>query len=385
MQTAACQSGCRSGGAEVYGREVVAHLAGVVAADDGVALAELPQVVAAPALDRCIVEECTGSVAARRNRNCGTSCTEVDGGKVVAHLAWFVATIRRVTEAEVAATVLPPALDGPVVEQHTRDGVVEGQRGCGSSGAEFDRREIVAHLIRVVATVGGVSESELALAVVPPALDAAIVEDRAHVVVVGRERERSTSGAEIDRREVVPHLVRSIATVGEVALSETARRPAPPALDRAGDQQRTGVVGAGDDRSSGQAGPEGYGREVRSHLVGGVASVVGVAKAQLAATVVSPALHGPVGEQNTRVVVAGCQDGRRPTTGPGFRGLHLGGSGVGARRCDHRQCKERKREPCLHGVSHRRAPARRGGMRRETDLVPPAGVCQRRPQRAVRT
>ena len=104
-------------GAEVDGGQVVAHLVRAVAAVVGVAEAELADVVAPPALDGGVVEQRAGVVAAGADGGGGASGAEVDGGQVVAHLAGAVATGVGVAEAELPVAVVAPALDGGVVEQ----------------------------------------------------------------------------------------------------------------------------------------------------------------------------------------------------------------------------------------------------------------------------
>ena len=58
--------------------------------------------------------------------------------------------------------VVAPALDGAVVEQRAGVGVAGGDGGGGAAGAEVDGGEVVAHLAGRVAAVGGVAEPELA-------------------------------------------------------------------------------------------------------------------------------------------------------------------------------------------------------------------------------
>ena len=177
----AADRGGGAAGAEVDGGEVVAHLAGCVAAVVGVAQAELPVAVVAPALDGAVVEERAGVVAAGGDRGGGAAGAEVDGGEVVAHLAGLVAAVVGVAEAELAVAVVAPALDGAVVEQRAGVVVAGGDRGGGAAGAEVDGGKVVAHLAGLVAAVVGVAEAELAVVVVAPALDGAVVEQRAGV------------------------------------------------------------------------------------------------------------------------------------------------------------------------------------------------------------
>ena len=111
----------------------------------------------------------------------GAAGAEVDGGEVVAHLAGAVAAGGGVAEAELAVGVVAPALDGAVVEEGAGVAAAGGDGGGGAAGAEVDGGEVVAHLAGVVAAVGGVAEAELADGVEAPALDRPVVEERAGV------------------------------------------------------------------------------------------------------------------------------------------------------------------------------------------------------------
>ena len=91
------------------GGEVVAHLAGVVAPVGRVAEAELAVAVVAPALDGGVVEQGAGVVAAGGDGGGGAAGAEVDGGEVVAHLAGAVAAVGGVAEAELAVAVRCPS------------------------------------------------------------------------------------------------------------------------------------------------------------------------------------------------------------------------------------------------------------------------------------
>jgi len=82
-----------------------------------------------------------------------------------------------------------------------------GQRRDRAAGADGDRRQSVAHLAGLIATVHDVAEAELAAEVPAPALDGVIVKERTGWGATGGDRERGSAGAERDRREVVTHLV----------------------------------------------------------------------------------------------------------------------------------------------------------------------------------
>src|SRR5690606_17448666 len=112
---------------------------------------------------------------------------EVDGSEGVAHLARIAASAGRVALAELAGSVVAPALDGGIVEDRARVVVAGGEVDDGAAGAEVDGSEGVAHLAGVGATVGGVAKAKLAGAVGAPAADRAKVQKDAGVPIAGGE------------------------------------------------------------------------------------------------------------------------------------------------------------------------------------------------------
>ena len=66
--------------------------------------------------------------------------------------------------------------------------VAGGDRKGGAAGAQADVGQGVRHLVGAVASVVRVAKPELAVAVVAPTLDAAVVQDGAGVVVAGGDR-----------------------------------------------------------------------------------------------------------------------------------------------------------------------------------------------------
>ena len=94
----------------------------------------------------------------------------------------------------------------------------------------------------------GVALPQLAVRVVPPALQDPAVEDRAGVGVAGADRDRGSPGPEVDGREVVPHLVLAVADAARVAYPESAVAVVAPALDAAVVQKRAGVGASRADR-----------------------------------------------------------------------------------------------------------------------------------------
>src|SRR5690606_19310999 len=82
----------------------------------GVSEAELPVLVVSPTLHLVVVEQCTGVHTARRNRARIASCAKRDAN-VDQALATPPARLG-VAETELAVRVASPALDAIVLEQH---------------------------------------------------------------------------------------------------------------------------------------------------------------------------------------------------------------------------------------------------------------------------
>ena len=168
---------CGAAGAEVDG------IAGCVGFG-GVAVAELSTRVRSPALHGAVVEYCARVRCAGGDCGGGASGAEVDG------CAWC-GGVGVVSVAELARTVVAPAGDLTVVEYCARVKCAGGDCGCGASGAEVDG---VAGCVGA----GVVSVAELARTVVAPALYGAVVEDGAGVVVSSGDCGCGASGAEVD-------------------------------------------------------------------------------------------------------------------------------------------------------------------------------------------
>jgi hypothetical protein len=109
-----------------------------------------------------------------------------------------------VASAELPLEVEAPALDDAVVEQRARMGTPGGDRGGGAFRTEVDRLQAVAHLAVVVAPVRRVALAELTEEVVPPALDVAVVPQRTCVEIAGGDRNGSAPPSPVIRRRPLP-------------------------------------------------------------------------------------------------------------------------------------------------------------------------------------
>src|SRR5262245_33244106 len=98
-----CHSDC--GRTEVDRRKDVAHLAWVIAAICTIAQTKLSPDVPPPALGAPVAQQSTGMKRAGRDGDGGLARAEVDRGQVVAHLAGVIAAIVRVSQTELALQV----------------------------------------------------------------------------------------------------------------------------------------------------------------------------------------------------------------------------------------------------------------------------------------
>ena len=178
----------RGGGtpcAEIHWRQVVAHLTGFISGDLEVAQTELAEVVVSPALHRCVIEDRTVVVSARRDRRRRASGAEVDGGEVVTELSWTVTPVRGVTLPELTRDVVSPALHRVVVEERTRVSDAGGDRDCRTSSAEVDGWQVVTHRADLETARDGVALAKLSVVVASPALHRPVRQAGAGVVWSG--------------------------------------------------------------------------------------------------------------------------------------------------------------------------------------------------------
>ncbi|CAB5064767.1 unannotated protein [freshwater metagenome] len=339
---------CRRGAsrAEVDGEQVVTHLASHITAIVRVAVAELSLGAVAPALDGVVVENGAGAPASRTDRFGGAPCAEVDRRKAVAHLAGVVPAVVRIAETKVRVSVVAPALDRVVVEEHTAVDASGAHDFGDASGAEVDGGEVVSHLAGVVAPVARVTEPQLAVVVLAPALDGVVVEDRAGVPHARIDGLGGASGAEVDGGEVVSHLAGVVTPVVGVPVAEFTNLVESPTLHRVVVEEGTRVISAGCQRKRGASGAEVDGGEVVSHFAGVDATAGGVSVPEFAVAIEAPALHASAVKDGACVMTAGdhCDRLRRLGSMSGVRQ----DQGRSSRNCKH--CDSNT----VNGDAHRR-------------------------------
>ena len=236
-------------------------------------------------------------------------------------------------------------------------------------GPQTDRRQ-TGRLTRTATDVGGVALAELTGQVVSPAIQAGLVQQRARMETAGGDRGRGASGPELDRGQVVAHLVQGGTDGGGVALAELTGRVVSPALHARIVQQRARMVTAGGDRGRGASRPELDRGQVVAHLVQGVTEIGGVALAELTGRVVSPAFDLAVGQQRARMVTAGGQRGLAPTHRARHTLVRVGADRPAARRqhAHHQRQGHEHRATTIH-ASETTTPVSGARTRRDVDRL----------------
>ena len=87
----------------------------------GIAVAQLPVLVEAPALHLSGVEQRAGVEIAGSDRDCGPARTQRDGGETVTHRSASVAVWLNGLDPQLSLVVGAPTFHGGVVEQRTRE------------------------------------------------------------------------------------------------------------------------------------------------------------------------------------------------------------------------------------------------------------------------
>src|SRR4051794_2667336 len=121
-------------GSEVDRGKRVAHFAWAVAEVRRAADAEGAVAVVAPAFHLAVVEQGAARRGLERDRFGGAPRPEIDRKEVVAHLAGGIAAIVRVAVAELTRVVDAPAFELVVVEDGARVVGAAGDRLCGAAG-----------------------------------------------------------------------------------------------------------------------------------------------------------------------------------------------------------------------------------------------------------
>ena len=152
-----------------------------------------------PALDASIVQLRAGARVVALDVHDIAPRAHVHRGQRVAHLAGPVAPQHLVAISELSRVVLAPALDRVVAEDRARVVVAHADLLGGLPGAQVDGQQAGAHLPCTVTQVIGVPLAQLAGAVVAPALESVVAQDRARVVLPA-DNVLQRQPTDIDRR-----------------------------------------------------------------------------------------------------------------------------------------------------------------------------------------
>ena len=233
--------------------------------------------------------------------------TEVDDVEVVTHLVGFVAHVLMVAKSELAKRVGSPAFEVVGLEHGTRVDVAAGDGNSGPTGAEVDQRQRVSHLARIVANVVGVAIPKLTVGIISPTFDTARVEYHTGVFPVGRDGDDAPTGAEVDQRQRVAHLARIVANAFIVACSVITDLMSSPARDLVRlCEHHARVSRAGVDQPYGPSGADVDVRQVVSHLLGDP-SVPFVAIAETTIVALAPTFDAERAEESAIVIPADAE------------------------------------------------------------------------------
>ena len=301
------------GAAQVDGGQSTDGLAAVVAVGGRVALAQLPDVIAAPAADGFVAEHRAGETVARGDGGGVHPRGEADVDEVAPHLTGAVTDGRGGPEAQLPVGVVAPA--GDVAGAVQDAGVVPAQRHRGHGGVrgQVDQGKAVADFVRGIAEEGGVARPELTVGVVAPAAHAAVVKQRTGVVPTGLDLVHMTAGWQGPIRHlrgvflvaVTDGPVVAPAVPQQVHAAQTQRH----AFGGGGRHQVTGVLATCRDGGSGGVLREQDVGQVLAHLCDLVAHVLDVALAELPDVVGAPALGVAIRGQHARMIAPKRHDG----------------------------------------------------------------------------
>ena len=162
----------------------LAHVAGVVSCSIGGRMAELSVTVETPALHGAVVQDGASVVVASSNSDGRPTGSKVNSGQVVAHLARVVAHLRGVTDAQLTVVIVSPALHRSGVKQSTREpDSCRNVHGC-STTAEVNRRQIITHVVKVCSNRRRASNTKLTVQVSPPTFDRSVIQNCTGVSVI---------------------------------------------------------------------------------------------------------------------------------------------------------------------------------------------------------
>ena len=169
----------------------------------------------------------------------------------------------------------------------------------------------------LITTIMGIAKTELTRGVIAPALDPAIAQVGTVVKTARHHLQRYEDAigvtAEIQRRQLVAHLIERVAAILDVAETELTGVVVSPAFDAAGSgtaQTHTCMPSTDLDIFRNQAettlaAAKIHWRQVVAHLIGFITTIRTIAKTELAMPVIAPAFGLIIVEPGAGVGVAG--------------------------------------------------------------------------------
>jgi hypothetical protein len=171
---------------EVNHGQIIAHFTRIVAAIILITQTKFALIIISPTFGSVVVEDGTGVVKTDADFFGSTGGTEsvgaeVDRRQIKTHFIGTITTILHIAQPKLTNFVTAPTFDIPIVEDGA--GMIEPTLNCRGRvlvakpvGTKIDRRQIIAHFTDIIATIVYITQPELAIIVLPPTLDAAVIE-----------------------------------------------------------------------------------------------------------------------------------------------------------------------------------------------------------------
>src|SRR3546814_395892 len=126
--------------------------------------------------------------------------------------------------------VVPPAFHPSVIEDRTGESFSCGNSDSSAVRAQVYRGQIITHVVLRISSGRGVPPAELPIRVVAPALQRSTVKQSASVLVTRCHSDCNPTSTEIDGKQLVPHLVGLASPRVIVTLTQLAFAVLTPAL-----------------------------------------------------------------------------------------------------------------------------------------------------------
>ena len=226
-----------------------------------------------------------------------------NGHQAIPHFPAAVPYLGCAPNSQLALAVVAPALHGVVVEPRTCVRVTTRHLDCCPAGAQIDSHQVITHLTAAVPHIACAPNPQLAVVVVPPALHGVVVEPRTCVRVTTRHLDCCPAGAQIDSHQVITHLTAAVPHIACAPNPQLAVVVVPPALHGVVVEPRAGVKVTTTDLNGCPAGAQVNSHQAIPHLPAAVPYDNCAPDPQLPVLAVPPTPHGVVVEPRTCVKV----------------------------------------------------------------------------------